>query len=206
MKEKKFVGMYHNDSELMSTIDELKSQGFEGENIYVVAQDDSDVRMFQGMKYGDVQTTPESWFNRFIDFLTGEDHVRSMLQEVGVSEGDMDNYYTQIKNGGKLLYVDQGEVNLFHTNSVSRFGLSDTGSDPNLGANRVSDYESNELYYTSGAFQDSSLYEGTDTNFGRVGGEAFRGYEDNETEKDGEIDIREEFVDEPIMRNKPDNE
>ncbi|MDW0116845.1 general stress protein [Sporosarcina thermotolerans] len=176
MKEKKFVGMYHDDSELMAKIDQLKSQGFEGENIYVIAEDENDIRMFQGMKYGDVKTTPDSWFNRFIDFLTGEDHVRSMLQEVGVSEGDMENYYTEIKTGGKLLYVDQGEVNLFHTNySRNSFGVSDIGSDPNLGANRISDFESNEFSsnnYSSGAFQDSNLHEGTDTNFGRVGGEA----------------------------------
>src|SRR5690606_12631965 len=114
-------------------IDQLKSQGFEGENIYVIAVDNNDVRMFQGMKYGDVKTTPDSWFNRFIDFLTGEDHVRSMLQEVGVSEGEMDNYYTEIKAGGKLLYVDQGEVNLFNTHHArNSFGVSDAGADPNL--------------------------------------------------------------------------
>ncbi|MFS0689216.1 YsnF/AvaK domain-containing protein [Sporosarcina sp. 179-K 8C2 HS] len=184
MNDKKFIGMYHNDSELMTKIDDLKSQGIDGENIYVIAQDDSDVTMFQGMKYGDVQTAPESWFDRFMNFLTGENHVRSMLHEAGVPDGDMDNYYNEIQNGGKLLYVDEGELNRLYTKSDGRFGIVDGGVDPNLGANRVSEFEENELHrsqYSSGAFQDSHLHDGSDETFGRVGGEALRSHSDYET-------------------------
>lgn len=186
MDDKKFIGMYHNDSELMTKIDDLKNQGIDGENIYVIAQDKSDVTMFQGMKYGDVQTTPESWFDRFMDFLTGEDHVRSMLKEAGVADGDMDNYYNEIQTGGKLLYVDEGELNRLHTKNDASYGIIDVGVDPNLGANRVSEYEENELEETlhansnSAAFQDSNLYEGADESYGRVGGEALRNQTDYE--------------------------
>ena len=119
MDDKRFIGMYHNDSELMTKIDDLKNQGIDGENIYVIAQDDSDVTMFQGMKYGDVQTTPESWFDRFMNFLTGENHVRSMLREVNVPDSEMDNYYNEILNGGKLLYVDEGEINTLHGRAIA---------------------------------------------------------------------------------------
>lgn len=141
MDKKVFIGMYHNDSELMAQIDELKTQGIEGENIYVIAEDKTDVAMFQGMKYGDVQTAPESWFDRFMDILTGSDHVRSMLEEVGVPEGDMDNYYEQIQNGGKLLYVDRGEMKNLHVQRGDRFGMTNSGTDPNLGANAVNAYD-----------------------------------------------------------------
>lgn len=145
MDKKVFIGMYHNDSELMDQIDELKTKGIEGENIYVIAEDDTDVAMFQGMKYGDVQTAPESWFDRFMDILTGSDHVRTMLQEVGVPEGDMDNYYEQIQSGGKLLYVDKGEMKNLHAQRGERFGMTNRGTDPNLGANAVTSYET-EVY------------------------------------------------------------
>ncbi|MCG7344189.1 YsnF/AvaK domain-containing protein [Sporosarcina sp. ACRSL] len=186
MDDKTFIGMYHDDSELMSKIDDLKQQGIEGENIYVIAQDESDVTMFQGMKYGDVQTTPDSWFDRFLNFLTGENHVRSMLREAGVADHDMDNYYNEILNGGKLLYVDQGEINQLHTRGDGSFGFTNAGVDPNIGGNFVSEFEENELnraqYGTSSAaFQDSNLYEGSDENFGRVGGEALRKERDYET-------------------------
>ncbi len=184
MEDKRFIGMYHNDSELMTKIDDLKDQGIAGENIYVIAQDDSDVTMFQGMKYGDVQTTPDSWFDRFMNFLTGENHVRSMLREADVPDSDMDNYYNEILNGGKLLYVDEGEMNTLHTRNDSSFGVLDEGVDPNLGGNRLSEFEENELHrskYSTGAFQDSNLYEGNDEKFGRVGGEALRNHSDYET-------------------------
>ncbi|GEN82473.1 hypothetical protein SLU01_07850 [Sporosarcina luteola] len=184
MNDKKFIGMYHNDSELMTKIDDLKAQGIDGENIYVIAQDESDVVMFQGMKYGDVQTKPESWFDRFMNFLTGENHVRSMLHDVGVADNDMDNYYTQIQNGGKLLYVDEGEVNRLHTKTDGSFSTLEAGgawTDPNLGGNQVTDFEANELSQpnyekasSTGAFQDSHMYEGNEESFGRVGGEALR--------------------------------
>lgn len=250
MNDKKFIGMYYNDSELMSKIDDLKSKGIEGENIYVIAQDDSDVTMFQGMKYGDVQTTPESWFDRFMDFLTDENHVRSMLREVGVADGDMDNYYKEIQNGGKLLYVDEGELNQLHSDNNVSFGVNNVGVDPNLGANRVSEFEENELNRPSAAFQDSNLYEGTEEHFGRVGGEALRNEYDYETppsnyygvqnrfnetdhfdrsiqeakmrrqaedtetvdriskkekaqlENSHEVEVQDEFIDEPTMRKK----
>lgn len=239
MDDKKFIGMYHNDSELMTKIDDLKTQGIDGENIYVIAQDDSDVTMFQGMKYGDVQTAPESWFDRFMDFLTGEDHVRSMLKEAGVADADMDNYYYQVQNGGKLLYVDEGELNRLHARNETNFGLLDEGTDPNLGANRVSEFEENELYrsdYSTGAFQDSNLFDGADENYGRVGGEALRSGSNYETppsnyygvqnrydasdrevnetvkreearlEQSGEVDVQDEFVDAPTMRRKYEDE
>src|SRR5690606_29347311 len=109
-----------------------------------------------------------SWFDRFMNFLTGENHVRSMLQEAGVADGDMDNYYNEIQNGGKLLYVDEGELNRLHTAGDGRFGVMDEGVDPNLGANRLSEFEENELSnsnYSTGAFQDSNLHEGTDAEF-----------------------------------------
>lgn len=171
MDKKVFIGMYHNDSELMAKIDNLKTQGIDGENIYVIAQDDSDVTMFQGMKYGDVQTTPDSWFDRFLDFLTGENHVRSMLQEVGVPEGDMDNYYSEIQNGGKLLYVDQGELNYRHTQNATQFDMSNNGTDPNLGANRVTDYNS-ELLRSEYKDELPDTRMNQEVRFGKVGGEA----------------------------------
>lgn len=168
MEKKVFIGMYHNDSELMKKIDDLKAQGIEGENIYLIAQDDTDVAMFQGMKYGDVQTTPDSWFDRFLDFLTGENHVRTMLQEVGVPEEDMANYYREIESGGKLLYVDQGELNEYHSHYINQFGLMNDGSDPNLGANRVTleDYDSPSSNQSTGSRIKNEM------PLGRVGGEA----------------------------------
>lgn len=199
MDDKKFIGMYHNDSELMTKIDDLKNQGIDGENIYVIAQDDSDVTMFQGMKYGDVQTTPESWFDRFMNFLTGENHVRSMLKEAGVADGDMDNYYTEIQNGGKLLYVDEGELNRLHTRTDGSFGINNANVDPNLGGNRVSEYEENELdrplygNTSSAAFQDSNMYEGTDENYGRVGGEALRNESNYETPPNNYYGVQNRF-------------
>lgn len=168
MDKKVFIGMYHNDSELMKKINDLKAQGIDGENIYLIAQDDSDVTMFQGMKYGDVQTTPDSWFARFLDFLTGENHVRSMLQEVGVPEEDMDNYYREIESGGKLLYVDQGELHDYHAKTINQFGMMNEGTDPNLGANRVTpeDYKSPSSTHVSNRMIDPQA------PLGRVGGEA----------------------------------
>ncbi|MFD1204981.1 YsnF/AvaK domain-containing protein [Sporosarcina contaminans] len=169
MNDKTFIGMFYDDEEILKQIDDLKAQGFDGENIYVITKDKNDVAMFQGLKYGDVQTTPDSWFDRFIDFMTGEDHVRSMLKEVGVNDNDMDAYYRDIEAGGKLLYVDEGEANRLYKTNGERFGATGLGTDPNLGANRVIENETTDEIFPEAY---DAPYAATNENLGRVGGEA----------------------------------
>lgn len=182
MNEKRFIGMYHNDSDLMKKIEDLKMQGIDGNNIYVVAEENGDVGMFKSKEYNKAGDAHESWLDRFMNFLTGENHVRGAMTNAGVPDADMDNYYTDIQNGGKLLYVDEGEMGRMHSEGAASFGLDPEASDPNLGANTVSEYDEGGLTGevgqpkpgTTGAYQDSTLHVDAEESFGRAGGEALR--------------------------------
>ena len=182
MKEKRFVGMYNNDAQLMTKIDDLKRQGIDDDNMYVVTEHESDVSMFKGRAYVENGTHSESWLDRFMNFITGEDHVHGTLHQAGVPKSDLERYHTEIRNGGKLLYVDEGEVSRLHATDRNRFTSNTTATDPNLGANAVSEYDESGLtgevgqpqMGSTGAFQDTPMYEGRNETFGRAGGEALR--------------------------------
>ncbi|QTD41033.1 YsnF/AvaK domain-containing protein [Sporosarcina sp. Te-1] len=173
MDDKRFVGVYHSESALLAKVEELKAQGIAEDNIYVVSKNDSDISMVRSRTSADIQTTEEeSWLEKFMDFVTGKDHVHGMLHHLGLSEADVDRYYQDIENGGLLLYVDQGEASDYYAENEALFGMTDLGSDQNLGANAVNAYQNMEV---RNQYQDSLPPDEqyvNDGEYGRVGGEA----------------------------------
>ncbi|OMP66565.1 YsnF/AvaK domain-containing protein [Domibacillus epiphyticus] len=129
MEKKKFIGVYHSETELIAKIDELKRQGYTEGDIYVVAKNQEDISMVRGRTDAEVQTAGSSWMDRFIAFLSGEEPVRTAFRHMGVSDAEADRYYTEVENGGILLYVDH-EYGLLYDEER-------TGGvvDPNLGGN-----------------------------------------------------------------------
>ncbi|MBB4823464.1 uncharacterized protein (TIGR02271 family) [Sporosarcina luteola] len=173
MNDKRFVGVYHSESALLAKVDELKAQGIAEDNIYVVSKNDSDISMVRSRTSADIQTTEEeSWLEKFMDFITGKDHVHGMLHHLGLSDADVDRYYQDIENGGLLLYVDQGEASAYYEENEASFGMTDLGSDQNLGANAVNAYQNMEM---RNEYQDRLVSDDqfvNDGQYGRVGGEA----------------------------------
>jgi len=174
MDDKRFIGVYHSESALLDKVEELKAQGIADDNIYVVAKNDTDLSMLRSRTSADIQTTDhESWLDKFMDFLSGKDHVNGMLHHLGLSDDEAERYYQDIENGGLLLYVDQGEASIYYEENEATFGMTDLGRDQNLGANAVNAYQNMEM---RNEYQDSlppdEQYGNNDGQYGRVGGEA----------------------------------
>ena len=109
MTQKTFVGLYDTEAELLAAIEELDEKGIAPENMYVIAKNEEDVEMLRRRTSEDIQSAPSNWLDRFIGYISGENHVRSMLVEVGFDEADLRRYEAEIKQGKWLLYVD-GEL------------------------------------------------------------------------------------------------
>ncbi|MEK4023823.1 MULTISPECIES: general stress protein [Sporosarcina] len=105
---KTFIGVYYNDSDLLDKIEELKLTGYLADNIYVIAKNENDVSMLRNRTAADVHAAYGTWTDRFIGFLTGENHVKRMMDGVGMNEIEIDRYYEEVQHGGILLYVDEG--------------------------------------------------------------------------------------------------
>lgn len=113
MENKTFIGVYYSETELITKIDNLKMQGYTEDDIYVIAKDKDDISMVRGRTGADVQTTGGSWMDRFMAFIAGEEPVRGAFRNMGLSDAEADRYYTEVENGGFLLYVDREYGSLY---------------------------------------------------------------------------------------------
>ena len=92
MADKKFVGTFQNETEVLNQIDELKTQGYSDNDIYIVTKDADHVSIARGETDVDLRTPEGNWMDKFIAFLSGDESNR---------------YFNEVKTGGILLYVDR---------------------------------------------------------------------------------------------------
>lgn len=105
---KTFIGVYYKDADLLDKIDELKETGYLDDNIYVIAKNENDVAMLRSRTGADVYSAYDTWTDRFMGFLTGENHVKQMMYGIGMDTVQVDRYYEEVQHGGMMLYVDEG--------------------------------------------------------------------------------------------------
>ncbi|WP_432354326.1 general stress protein [Sporosarcina sp. A2] len=133
---KRFIGMFHTEPELLAKVQELKMEGYADYQIFVIAKSEDDVKMLQSRTDAEIQTTHESWLDKFMDFMTGEDRVRSMMDDLGFNEDERAGFYQDVNNGSMLLYVDENsDMPGQHQEIGKPFGIGENVGDPNLGAN-----------------------------------------------------------------------
>ncbi|ARK24294.1 hypothetical protein SporoP37_06185 [Sporosarcina sp. P37] len=138
MGKKRYIGMYHNETELMNRVEELKKEGWAEEDIYVVVKNDDQLTMVKNRTDAEIKSADDSWWDRFMGFISGEDHVRRMIDSLGLGTEDTSDYYREIEQGGMLLYVDSGEARRSYMENIDFYGRDGKSTDVNLGANGLS--------------------------------------------------------------------
>ncbi|WP_172370859.1 YsnF/AvaK domain-containing protein [Sporosarcina jiandibaonis] len=136
MADKKFVGTFQSEHEVLDKIDELKAEGFSEEDIYVVTNDEDSLSIVRGQTDVDLRSPEGNWLDKFIAFLSGDEPVRAAFHDLGFTEEESSRYYNEVKNGNILLYVD----NEYGRTSYDRqTEFMKNYSDPNLGSNLTTD-------------------------------------------------------------------
>lgn len=186
MTPKTFVGLFDTETTLLAAIEELDEKGINPENMYVIARNEEDVEMLRRRTSEDIQSAPSNLLDRFIGYISGENHVRSMLVEVGFDEADLRRYETEIKQGKWLLYVDgepvktayeineerqSEETNPFNR-SVSEAERLNTQDDSPVGIGEDG-LPKNEYRDSVQGYESGRPVAREDLLFGRVGAEAF---------------------------------
>ncbi|TCI25869.1 hypothetical protein EVJ27_04270 [Exiguobacterium sp. SH3S2] len=109
MSDRKMIGLFHSEQEVMDKVNELKKAGEAEKNMHVVAKrngeisalrDHTDVNAESGIR--DV-----NWLDRVKAFLHGSDRIRDELRNMGLSDAEAEEYYSAIDDGKLLLYVDK---------------------------------------------------------------------------------------------------
>ncbi|MFS0575739.1 YsnF/AvaK domain-containing protein [Sporosarcina sp. 179-K 3D1 HS] len=167
--EKRFVGLFHSESALMDKMDQLRTEGYSEDNMYVIAKDETNLSMLRSRTSAEVETAHETWLDRFMNFISGEDHVWSMFDRLGIDEVEARQYTNDINNGALLLYVDEGEAYRLYEGDREYFSAHNHGMNPNI--------ERSGTYMADDMDTDS-----IDTSqLGRVGAEALLDRTDYET-------------------------
>jgi uncharacterized protein (TIGR02271 family) len=136
MADKNFVGTFQNETEVLNKIDELKTQGYSDNDIYIVTNDADKLSIVRGETDVDLRTPEGNWMDKFIAFLSGDEPVKGAFTNMGFSENESNRYFNEIKAGGILLYVDREYGNLYG-NPETDYQAGYT--DPNIGSNLVVD-------------------------------------------------------------------
>lgn len=187
MTPKTFVGLYDTEEALLAAIEELDEKGIDPEDMYVIARKEEDVEMLRRRTSEDIQSAPSNWLDRFIGYISGENHVRSMLVEVGFDEADLRRYEAEIKQGKWLLYVEgEPEKSAYEINAQRNSEESNPFNHALSEAERLNQQDDSPIgigkdglpknEYRDSVMTDS--YEGgrtvprEDLLFGRVGTEA----------------------------------
>ena len=188
MNKKTFVGLYDTDADLLAAIEDLDEKGIAPENMYVIAQNEEDVELLRRRTSEEIQSAPSNWLDRFIGYISGENHVRSMLVEVGFDEADIRRYEAEIQQGKSLLYVDgepqksayeinadrhKAETNPFNTpvSEAERLNKQDDESPVGIGPDGLPKNEYRDSIVTD-AYEGALESQRNDLLFGRVGAEA----------------------------------
>ena len=138
---KTFVGVYYNDADLLDKIKELKETGYLDDNIYVIAKNEPDVSMLRSRTGADVYSAYDTWTDRFMDFLTGENHIKQMMYGIGMDTIQVDRYYEEVQHGGMMLYVDEGwAFSVYSKNELfNTDGIPPSATKPVNNHNRTAD-------------------------------------------------------------------
>lgn len=106
-KETNLIQSYDVQAEVLHKISELKAQGYKEEDMYVIAKHNDQLSMVQGQTdvHLNVQED-DDMMGKFKSFISGEDSTRDAFKQMGLGNGEADDYYRQVEDGKLVLYVN----------------------------------------------------------------------------------------------------
>ncbi|MFC2948145.1 general stress protein [Virgibacillus sediminis] len=104
----KHVGTFEQEEEVLEKLKDLKEQGYDESEIFILTKKKDDVSLVRGTTDTVVQTKEEeSWKDKFKHFLVGDDPIRDTIQEMGYDDQQAGVFYDQAHRGDLVMFVDQ---------------------------------------------------------------------------------------------------
>lgn len=113
------VELFDNELEVIKRIDDLKREGYEEDDMYIIVDDDEEISMLKGYTGVMIKQEDDSLFDRFKSFLKGNDSVIDAFNKMDLDEKYRDDCYEEVQNGKILLMVNK--------NYESKFELTEDG-------------------------------------------------------------------------------
>ncbi|MDI2587288.1 DUF2382 domain-containing protein [Psychrobacillus sp. NEAU-3TGS] len=118
MADKKYVGSFRTEEEVLHKIKELKNEGYVENDIYVVTNDKDSLSIVRGQTDVDLVSADGNWLDKFIAFMSGDEPVRAAFHDMGFTEEESHRYYSDVKDGSFLLYVDKNYGTIYDDKNI----------------------------------------------------------------------------------------
>lgn len=111
--DSKKIEVYDDQEEIIDRIKELREEGLGNADMYVLATADEKIDKLQGISeivaaaQKDAESDEPSLWDRFRNFLSGEDSYDETFEIMGIHENDRDYYLDLLEKGKVLLYIDR---------------------------------------------------------------------------------------------------
>ncbi|WP_203332892.1 YsnF/AvaK domain-containing protein [Planococcus beigongshangi] len=109
-KGAKQFGFFGGQLEVQDKIEELKSEGYPSDNLYVIAKDNEQInglRSFSGVHFSTEQEG--DWIDKFKDLFSGNQSLINVFEEMGFTREQSEDYNRRIENGEIFLFADDEE-------------------------------------------------------------------------------------------------
>ncbi|HSJ37914.1 MAG TPA: general stress protein [Planococcus sp. (in: firmicutes)] len=110
-KEKNVLAVVFSEDDLMRKIGDLKKQGYNENDIHLVAQDSDRLDSIEN-RTGVEGEEVNSFKDKFKGFISGEGSVREGVKSLGLSDKETERYTADIAKGGILLYIEEGRAGI----------------------------------------------------------------------------------------------
>lgn len=141
-KRKKHYGFFGGQLEVQDKIEELKTEGYPSDNLYVIAKDNQQInalRTFSGVHFSTEQEG--DWIDKFRGLFSGSHSLINVFEEMGFTRDEAEDHNRRIENGEIFLFADDEEYNevQLETDDIH------TGEEPFITGNYYTDEEHNGM-------------------------------------------------------------
>lgn len=141
-KRKKHYGFFGGQLEVQDKIEELKTEGYPSDNLYVIAKDNQQInalRTFSGVHFSTEQEG--DWIDKFKDLFSGSHSLINVFEEMGFTRDEAEDHNRRIENGEIFLFADDEEYKEIQS------GTEDiqSGEEPFITGNYYTDEEHNGI-------------------------------------------------------------
>ncbi len=113
MSDKK-IELYDDQIQVLQRVDQLLKEGYREDDMYIIVDDDEEISMLRGSTNIMIKEEDDSLFDRFKNFLKGNDSVTDAFNRMDLDEKYRDKCYEEVEDGKILLMVNKDYESKFY--------------------------------------------------------------------------------------------
>ena len=110
MSERRFVGTFDTKESLLSKINELKENGYDEGELFVVTERDEAVHVLKRETNLNVEEGDTSWLDNLNGGGSEDRDTKQALTDLGIADDEIEQAHSDIKQGGYALVIDEPDT------------------------------------------------------------------------------------------------